>query len=61
MRVAGVDARGVFMLAFAPRSEPFRGAKRLLSVKTTETNFHGARAAPNCMKIKSAFLHECRK
>ena len=25
------------------------------------TNFHGARAATNCMKMKSAFLHECLK
>jgi hypothetical protein len=48
----------------------FRGAKAhplaereatLLNVKTTEANLNDARAAPNCMKMKSAFLHEFRK
>jgi hypothetical protein len=40
----------------------FRGAKGDFTQRENyETNLDGARAAPNCMKMKSAFLYECRK
>ena len=43
-------------------STPFRGAKGDFTQRENyETNLNGDCAAPNCMKMKYAFLHEFPK